>query len=221
MCNKQDGGANNEKGVAGLLKFWVLGWHPSMPNTAARRFCFPVLLFWFGRKPCKGLNAFLFGTQTKTEAGHSPEWFWTCLDVAGNPFIPRGNYQEMCNGSHRDWDKMACVPHHFDAWLWHPALSGKERAFLNGTKCHSPQLGSPGHGQGWAALGGWVREGRLIFTLLSTPDMGARERWAQPDSLCSAALQEGKARWGFGHLQPPSVALSTSAWGWSSCYHHE
>lgn len=88
----------------------------------------------------------LFGTQTKTEVGHSPEWFWTHLDVAGNPFLPRGNYQEICNRSHRDWDTMARVP-----IILMPGcdiLPSPEREFLDGTKCHSPQLGFPGHGQG-------------------------------------------------------------------------
>lgn len=41
MCNKWDGGANNEKGAAGLLKFWILGGHLSTPNSAARSLCSP------------------------------------------------------------------------------------------------------------------------------------------------------------------------------------
>lgn len=113
---------------------------------------------------------------------------------------------------------MVCVP--IILMLGWDILPCLERAFQYGTKCCSPQLGFPGCGQGWAALGGWVGKGRLICTPLSTTSMGAKEKGAQPGSLCSAALQEGKARWGFGHLQPPSVALSTSAWVWSSCYHH-
>lgn len=96
------------------------------------------------------------------------------------------------------------------------ALFGKERALLYGTKGRSPQLGFQGTGKAELHWVGGTGEAALHTRVHHRH--GGQEMGAQPDTLCSAALQQGKGRWGFGHLQPPSVVLSTSAWGWSSCY---
>lgn len=94
MCNKWDGGANNEKGAAGLLKFQILGGHLSTPNSAARSLCSPGLLFWFVRKPWKGLNALVWdtdqdwgGTQPRVvlgSSGHSWKLISPCGELPGN-----------------------------------------------------------------------------------------------------------------------------------------
>lgn len=136
----------------------------------------------------------LFGTQTTTELGRSPESFWTHLGIADNPFLPGGNYQEICNRSNRDWDMMACVPIIF--MLGCDIVPCLERAFLYGIKCRSPQLGVPGHGQGWAALGGWVEEERLVFCTLAHHKHGSQGKGSPTwlPVLCSTAGRKGQVR---------------------------